>query len=136
MEISIELLREAAARLPTKVGQTLGIVGGIVIGQAAVVAGLTSNILLIIVALSALASFVTPIYKMGNAIRLLRFPFLIGAQIWGLLGITIAAVFLMTHLIKLTSMGHPYLEPIYPFRMQDWKDSFFGFLLIFSSHGL
>ncbi|MFJ7940782.1 spore germination protein [Peribacillus sp. NPDC096622] len=125
LEISIELLREAAARLPTKVGQTLGIVGGIVIGQAAVVAGLTSNILLIIVALSALASFVTPIYKMGNAIRLLRFPFLIGAQIWGLLGITIAAVFLMTHLIKLTSMGHPYLEPIYPFRMQDWKDSFF-----------
>ena len=124
LEISIELLREAAARLPTKVGQTLGIVGGIVIGQAAVVAGLTSNILLIIVALSALASFVTPIYKMGNAIRLLRFPFLIGAQIWGLLGITIAAVFLMTHLIKLTSMGHPYLEPIYPFRMQDWKDSF------------
>ncbi|WHY59077.1 spore germination protein [Peribacillus simplex] len=124
LEISIELLREAAARLPTKVGQTLGIVGGIVIGQAAVVAGLTSNILLIIVALSALASFVTPIYKMGNAIRLLRFPFLVGAQIWGLLGITIAAVFLMTHLIKLTSMGHPYLEPIYPFRMQDWKDSF------------
>ncbi len=124
LEISIELLREAAARLPTKVGQTLGIVGGIVIGQAAVVAGLTSNILLIIVALSALASFVTPIYKMGNAIRVLRFPFLIGAQIWGLLGITIAAVFLMTHLIKLTSMGHPYLEPIYPFRMQDWKDSF------------
>ncbi|MGG4154576.1 spore germination protein [Peribacillus muralis] len=124
LEISIELLREAAARLPTKVGQTLGIVGGIVIGQAAVVAGLTSNILLIIVALSALASFVTPIYKMGNAIRLLRFPFLVGAQIWGLLGITISAVFLMTHLIKLTSMGHPYLEPIYPFHLKDWKDSF------------
>ncbi|PJN89078.1 spore germination protein [Bacillus sp. mrc49] len=124
LEVSIELLREAAARLPTKVGQTLGIVGGIVIGQAAVVAGLTSNILLIIVALSALASFVTPIYKMGNAIRLLRFPFLIGAQIWGLLGITISAVFLMTHLIKLTSMGHPYLEPIYPFHLKDWKDSF------------
>ncbi|QOS89184.1 spore germination protein [Peribacillus sp. JNUCC41] len=124
LEISIELLREAAARLPTKVGQTLGIVGGIVIGQAAVVAGLTSNILLIIVALSALASFVTPIYKMGNAIRLLRFPFLVGAQIWGGLGIIITAVFLITHLIKLTSMGHPYLEPIYPFRMKDWKDSF------------
>ncbi len=60
-----------------KVGQTLGIVGGIVIGQASVQAGLTSNILLIIVALSALASFITPIYKMGNAVRLLRFPFLI-----------------------------------------------------------
>lgn len=123
LEISIELLREAAARLPTKVGQTLGIVGGIVIGQAAVVAGLTSNILLIIVALSALSSFVTPIYKMGNTIRLLRFPFLIGAQIWGLLGISLAAIFLLTHLIKLTSMGQPYLAPIYPFQLKDWKDS-------------
>lgn len=77
LEISIELLREAGSRLPAKVGQTLGIVGGIVIGQAAVAAGLTSNILLIIVALSALASFVTPIYKMGTTIRLLRFPFLL-----------------------------------------------------------
>lgn len=124
LEISIELLREAAARLPTKVGQTLGIVGGIVIGQAAVVAGLTSNILLIIVALSALASFVTPIYKMGNAIRLLRFPFLVGAQIWGLLGISLAALLLMTHLVKLTSIGRPYLEPIYPLQIKDWKDSF------------
>ena len=64
-----------------KVGQTLGIVGGIVIGQASVQAGLTSNILLIIVALSALASFITPIYKMGNAVRLLRFPFLAFAEI-------------------------------------------------------
>ena len=69
-----------------KVGQTLGIVGGIVIGQASVQAGLTSNILLIIVALSALASFITPIYKMGNAVRLLRFPFLIFAEIGGLFG--------------------------------------------------
>ncbi|WP_435798972.1 spore germination protein [Peribacillus asahii] len=123
LEIAIELLREAAARLPSKVGQTLGIVGGIVIGQASVAAGLTSNILLIIVGASALASFVTPIYKMGNAIRLLRFPFLIGAQILGGLGIIIIAMFLMTHLIKLTSMGRPYLEPIYPFRLEDWKDS-------------
>ena len=63
LELVIDLLREAGARLPMKVGQTLGIVGGIVIGQASVQAGLTSNILLIIVALSALASFITPIYK-------------------------------------------------------------------------
>ncbi|WP_110926859.1 spore germination protein [Bacillus massiliglaciei] len=122
LEIAIELLREAAARLPTKVGQTLGIVGGIVIGQASVEAGLTSNILLIIVAASALASFVTPIYKMGNAIRLLRFPFLLGAQVWGGLGIMIVTMFTLTHLVRLTSLGRPYLEPIYPFRFQDWKD--------------
>nr|WP_230203594.1 spore germination protein [Bacillus massiliigorillae] len=124
LEISIELLREAAARLPTKIGQTIGIVGGIVIGQASVAAGLTSNILLIIVALSALASFVPPVYKMGNAIRLLRFPFLIGAQLWGGLGIMVIAIFVLTHLIKLQSVNSPYLEPIYPTRIQDFKDSF------------
>ncbi|MGQ7095283.1 spore germination protein, partial [Escherichia coli] len=71
LEITIELLREAGARLPTKIGQTLGIVGGIVIGQASVEAALTSTILLIIVSLSALASFTTPIFKMSNKIRLL-----------------------------------------------------------------
>lgn len=93
MELAIDLLREAGARLPMKVGQTLGIVGGIVIGQASVQAGLTSNILLIIVALSALASFITPIYKMGNAVRLLRFPFLAFAEIGGLFGISLGFIF-------------------------------------------
>ncbi len=83
LELTIELLREAGARLPTKVGQTIGIVGGIVIGTAAVEAGLTSNVLLIIVALAALASFTTPIYRIGNTIRLIRFPFLFLAQLWG-----------------------------------------------------
>ncbi len=89
LELAIELLREAGARLPTKVGQTIGIVGGIVIGTASVEAGLTSNVLLIFVALAALASFTTPVYQIGNTIRLLRFPFLFMAHIWGLLGISI-----------------------------------------------
>lgn len=79
LEITIELLREAGARLPTKIGQTIGIVGGIVIGQASVEAGLTSNVLLIFVALAALASFTTPVYQMGSTIRLIRFPFMMAA---------------------------------------------------------
>ncbi|GHH97986.1 spore germination protein [Neobacillus kokaensis] len=124
LELTIELLREAGARLPSKVGQTIGIVGGIVIGTAAVDAGLTSNVLLIIVALAALASFTTPVYRMGNTIRLLRFPFLLLAELWGLLGIAIAFIFLMNHLLRLTSLGRPYLEPIYPPRWKDLKDSF------------
>ncbi len=123
LELTIELLREAGARLPTKVGQTIGIVGGIVIGTASVEAGLTSNVLLIIVALAALASFTTPVYKMGNTIRLLRFPFLIFAQIYGLLGIVLCFCFLAAHLLRLTSMGRPFLEPIYPPRSTDLKDS-------------
>ncbi|MED3573750.1 spore germination protein [Cytobacillus praedii] len=124
LELTIELLREAGARLPTKVGQTIGIVGGIVIGTASVEAGLTSNVLLIIVALAALASFTTPVYKMGNTIRLLRFPFLLAAELWGLLGIVFAFCIMLTHLIRLTSMGRPFLEPIYPPRVTDLKDSF------------
>ncbi|MBM7654668.1 spore germination protein [Neobacillus cucumis] len=124
LELTIELLREAGARLPTKVGQTIGIVGGIVIGTAAVEAGLTSNVLLILVALAALASFTTPVYRMGNAIRLIRFPFLFFAELWGLLGIAMASIFLIGHLLRLTSLGRPYLEPIYPPRINDLKDAF------------
>ncbi|WP_226680744.1 spore germination protein [Sutcliffiella horikoshii] len=123
LELTIELLREAGARLPTKVGQTIGIVGGIVIGTASVEAGLTSNVLLIIVALAALASFTTPVYKMGNTIRLLRFPFLLFAELWGLLGIVFCFCILSAHLLRLTSLGRPYLEPIYPPRVKDMKDA-------------
>ncbi|MEK5204224.1 spore germination protein [Bacillus sp. FSL R10-2789] len=128
LELAIDLLREAGARLPMKVGQTLGIVGGIVIGQASVQAGLTSNILLIIVALSALASFITPIYKMGNAVRLLRFPFLSFAEIGGLFGISLGFIFLFTHLFRLTSLRKPYAL-FYPTRQQSFKDSWIRFPL-------
>lgn len=124
LELTIELLREAGARLPTKVGQTIGIVGGIVIGTASVEAGLTSNVLLIIVALAALASFTTPVYNMGNTIRLIRFPFLLLAELWGLLGVVMCFCLFLTHLIRLTSLGRPFLEPIYPPRIRDLRDSF------------
>jgi spore germination protein KA len=124
LELTIEFLREAGARLPTKVGQTLGIVGGIVIGQASVEAALSSNILLIIVALSALASFTTPIYKMSNTIRFLRFPLIIFSAIWGGLGIVIGLCLILTHLLRLKSLGTPYLAPLYPFRRLSYADSF------------
>jgi hypothetical protein len=127
LELTIELLREAGARLPTKVGQTIGIVGGIVIGTASVEAGITSNVLLILVALAALASFTTPVYRMGNTIRLLRFPFLLFAQLWGLVGIVFCFCLLMGHLLQLTSLGRPFLEPLYPPRMKDLKDALIRF---------
>jgi hypothetical protein len=133
LELTIELLREAGARLPTKVGQTIGIVGGIVIGTASVEAGLTSNVLLIIVALAALGSFTTPVYQMGNTIRLIRFPFLIAAHVWGLLGIVLCFTYFLTHLIRLTSLGRPFLEPLYPLRIKDLKDAFVRLPLIMQS---
>ncbi|MDQ0232663.1 spore germination protein [Metabacillus malikii] len=124
LEITIDLLREAGGRLPTKIGQTLGIVGGIVIGQATVEAALTSNILLIIVALAALSSFTTPIYKMSNAVRLLRYPFIVLAAIWGGLGIYVGLIILIAHLARLKSLGVPYMLPLYPYRRGGVASSF------------
>jgi hypothetical protein len=123
LEFTIELLREAGARLPTKVGQTMGIVGGIVVGTAAVEAGFTSNILIIIIALSALASFTTPSYMMGNVIRVLRFPLIFLAGFWGFYGLMFGFCFLLIHLLKQSSLGSPFLAPFYPPRFRDWRDS-------------
>lgn len=125
LEFLIELLREAGARLPTKVGQTMGIVGGIVIGQAAVEAGLTSNILIIVVAMSALSSFTTPSYLFGTTIRLIRFPLIILAGLLGLAGIVFGLCWLIIHVLRLTSLGRPYLVPIYPLRLADFNKVFF-----------
>ncbi|MGG3279255.1 spore germination protein [Paenibacillus solani] len=124
METTIELLREAGARLPTKIGQTIGIVGGIVIGQAAVQAGLTSNILIISVASSAIASFVIPNYVMSAAFRLFRFGLIIMAGLWGNLGLAIGLAYIVIHLSGLTSLGSSYLTPVAPFEPYDWRDVF------------
>lgn len=123
LEFIIELLREAGARLPTKVGQTMGIVGGIVIGTAAVQAGFTSNILIIIVALGALASFTTPSYTMGSLIRVIRFPLLFLAGFWGFYGIMFGFCVILIHLLRLSTLGSPYMAPFYPPRFSDWVDS-------------
>lgn len=124
MEVTIELLREAGARLPTKIGQTIGIVGGIVIGQAAVQAGLTSNILIIAVASSAIASFVIPSYVMSASIRLIRFGLILLAGLFGNLGILFGITAIVIHLSSLTSLGSSYLNPVAPFEPSDWKDIF------------
>jgi hypothetical protein len=125
LEFIIELLREAGARLPTKVGQTMGIVGGIVIGQAAVEAGFTSNILIIIIAISALGSFTAPSYAIGTAVRIIRFPIIICAGFYGGVGIMLAFSFLLIHLLKLSTIGTPYLAPVYPLVVSDLKYSLF-----------
>ncbi|MFC4776977.1 spore germination protein [Paenibacillus sp. GCM10023252] len=124
LEITIELLREAGARLPSKIGQTIGIVGGIVIGQAAVQASLTSNVLIIAVASSAIASFVIPSYVMSASIRLMRFGLILLAGLLGNFGLMAGVAFLIIHLAGLTSLGSSYMTPIAPQNFQDWKDVF------------
>lgn len=124
MEITIELLREAGARLPTKIGQTIGIVGGIVIGQAAVQAGFTSNILIIAVASSAIASFVIPSYIMSASIRLIRFGLILLAGLLGNFGLAAGICFIVIHLSGITNLGTSYLTPLAPIAKKDWLDTF------------
>lgn len=97
METTLELLREAGARLPSKIGQTIGIVGGIVIGTAAVEAGFTSNILIIAVAMSAIASFVIPSYTMSGSIRIIRFGLIILSGMLGNFGFMVGIALVIIH---------------------------------------
>jgi spore germination protein len=127
MEITLEMMREAGVRLPAPVGQTVGIVGGIIIGQTAVQAGIVSNIMVIVVASTAIASFIIPNYDMGTAIRLLRFPLMIIAFMFGIVGIIAGMMILVVHLVTLESLGTPYGSPLSPFRWTDMKDSFVRF---------
>lgn len=123
MEITIELLREAGIRLPSPIGQTIGIVGGLVVGQAAVQAGLVSNVMVIVVAVTAIASFVVPTYDVGFSVRLLRFPLMFLAATFGLVGIAVGLTLLLAHLAVLESAGTPYAIGISPLRLKDWLDS-------------
>lgn len=124
MELTLEMLREAGIRLPKPIGKTVGIVGGIVIGQAAVQAGIVSNAMVIVVSLTAIASFIIPNYDMSSAIRIVRFPLMILASLFGVLGIFVGLSVIIGHLLKLESLGTPYGNPISPLRLTDWKDTF------------
>ncbi|RAP26323.1 hypothetical protein C2W64_01998 [Brevibacillus laterosporus] len=123
MELTLEMLREAGVRLPSNIGQTVSIVGGIVIGQAAVKAGLVSDIMVIVVSLTAIASFIVPAFDMAYAIRLLRFPMMLVAWMFGMVGIALGMMVILGHLISLETMRTPYGAPIAPLQLSDWKDS-------------
>lgn len=122
LEISIEILRESGIRLPKPIGPAMGIVGGLVVGEAAVRAGLVTPFLVIVVALTAISSFTIPEYSLGISIRLLRFVAMFFAAILGLYGTIIFFLLLSTHLIHLRSFGLPYLSPIAPLQAGDNKD--------------
>ncbi|REJ07562.1 spore germination protein [Halobacillus trueperi] len=127
MEVTFEILREAGIRMPRAIGQTISIVGALVIGQAAVEAGLVSNALVIVIALTALATFVSPIASFTAAARLLRFIFIFMAALFGLYGILLCLFFMVAHLVSLRSFGVPYLAPIAPFIAEDQEDVFLRF---------
>lgn len=127
METIFEILREAGVRLPRAVGQAVSIVGALVIGEAAVSAGLVSPAMVIVVALTAIASFTFPSLESAIAIRLIRFPMIFLAGALGLFGIIVGLLAILIHLCTLRSFGVPYLSPLAPMSLRDLKDSFIRF---------
>lgn len=123
MESTLEILREAGVRLPKPIGQAVGIVGGLVIGEAAVSAGIVSPIMVVAVALTAISSFAIPQYGLGITFRMLRFVMMIAAGFLGLYGVMLIYILISVHLVKLKSFGIEYTSPLVPYRLRDWKDS-------------
>ncbi|MCM8900736.1 spore germination protein [Caldicoprobacter algeriensis] len=121
MITAFELLREAGVRMPRTIGQALSIVGAIVLGEASVAAGIASNLMVIVVAITAICSFVVP--PLIRATMLLRFAFLVAANFLGFLGISFVAVAVFIHLCRLRSFGIPYMAPFSPLTASDIKDS-------------
>lgn len=124
MEISFEALREAGVRLPRQVGQAVSIVGALIIGEAAVRAGIVAAATVIIVAVTGISSFMLST-SAGITIRMLRFPMMVLSATMGLFGLSVGLVTILVHLATLRSFGVPYLSPVAPTTTGDLKDVLF-----------
>lgn len=122
MELSFELLREAGVRLPGAMGNTIGIVGGLIIGQAAVDANLVSPIVVIVISFTALCSFAIPNEEFATAFRLLKFFFIAICAWLGFFGLLVGLLAVLIHLCKLKSFGIPYLMPFVGADLSDYED--------------
>jgi spore germination protein len=122
MDFAFELIREAGIRLPGAIGGTIGIVGGIIIGQAAVEAGLVSPIVVIIVALTGICSFAIPSVSFVNGYRLSKYLLIFLAGAFGLFGFWLGLITLLIHLVSLKSFGIPYMFPFSSGEMNDYND--------------
>lgn len=120
LEILMEILREGGLRLPSKIAQNLSIVGGIIIGNAAVQSNMVSPTTLLVIGITVVASFVVPTVDMSISIRLLRFPMLFLANSMGIMGVATGYTLLIIHLSSLENFSVPYME----FKKNDLKDTF------------
>ncbi|AJY77419.1 spore gernimation protein [Paenibacillus beijingensis] len=124
MEFFFELLREAGIRLPRPIGSAVSIVGALVIGQAAIQAKIASPVMVIVVALTGIASFSLPQYSMAISIRILRFPLMVLAATFGGLGVMIGFLLSLLHLTCMRSLGQPYLAMMAPLEINQLRDVF------------
>lgn len=122
MELAFELMREAGLRMPKPIGQAVSIVGSLIIGQAAVQAGLVSPFMVIVVAITGISSFAIPSYSSSLAIRLCRFPILVASGLFGLLGFATMFFALLLHALSIRSFGESYLAPASPYHHSDQRD--------------
>lgn len=118
MTVVLEILQEAGLRLPKPIGQTIGIVGALIIGDAAVKASLVSPLMVIIIGITAVASYAIPYYDLSLAVRLIRFPLMFLAGFLGFFGVSVGLYAVAIHLLSLRSFGVPYLSPIAPLRIR------------------
>lgn len=114
MEFFIELLREASIRLPGSISTAMSIVGGIIVGDAAIQAGLVSPLLIIIVGLTSLTTFVIPSYELASSMRLVKYFLLICSAILGIYGLTVGFVIFIAQLCSLNSFGTEFTAPFSP----------------------
>lgn len=122
LEATFELLREAGLRLPRAVGPAVSIVGALIIGDAAVRAGLVSTPMVVVVAFTGIASFVSPNYNAAIIIRIARFIFLFAAAAFGFLGIMLVMGLLLIRMSSLSSLGLPYMVPMAPLNWAQLSD--------------
>ncbi len=125
--ISFEILIEAGLRLPKSVGTAMSILGGIVVGQAAVTANIVSPLVVVIVSLAGIAGFIMPNQDLSSGIRVTRFAFSLLAAVGGFLGLAVGLIILLTHLCSLDNYGVAYLSPFVDIDESNHKDTIFRF---------
>ncbi len=124
-ELVIDLLREMGLRLPDPLGQTVGVVGGIVLGDASIRTGLVSPAMLVVAVVTTISTFATPSYSMAQSQRIVRLALMLVAALLGTFGMALGVIALLVHLANMDSMGVPYFAPFSPTRFADLKDTVF-----------
>ncbi|UCZ52112.1 spore germination protein [Bacillus shivajii] len=124
MMFFFELMREAGIRLPKPVGEAVSIVGALIIGEAAIEAGIASPIMVVVVALTGVSTFTIPSYNLGISYRILQYPLMFLSASLGAYGLAIGLLLIILHLTCLRSLGQPYLSPVAPARPFQWREVF------------
>lgn len=121
MMFALDILVEASMRLPSFVGQTIGIVGALIIGTAAVEAGVVSTLMVIIISFTAISSFTSPSWELVSSLRVIRYGLLLVSSMFGLYGFSLAFCLIYTHLCSIENYSRPYLSPFSQMKKKEYK---------------